>query len=120
MTPRSYRDLEVWQLAMDLTDLVYAASLEFAHPHRFELGGQMREASVSVPSNIAEGYRQRSRKAYIRYLNTSAGSLAELETQVEVASRRHIARSEDSVQMASLCDRVGRMLNVLITRLSSS
>jgi four helix bundle protein len=120
MTPRSYRDLEVWQLAMDLTDLVYVASLEFAHPHRLELGGQMREASVSVPSNIAEGYRQRSRKAYIRYLNISAGSLAELETQVEVASRRRIARSEDSVQMASLCDRVGRMLNVLITRLSSS
>ena len=104
---------------MELTDLVYSASLEFPHPHRFEIGRQMRESAVSVPSNIAEGYRQRSRKAYVRYLKISAGSLAELETQIEVAARQRVPRAEDGTRMASIADRVGRMLNVLITRLSA-
>ena len=66
MSLKSFRDLEVWQVAMQLVTEVYPLTMSFAHPHRFEIGGQMRDAVTSAPSNIAEGYTQRSRKVYLR------------------------------------------------------
>jgi four helix bundle protein len=90
MSLKSFRDLEVWQVAMQLVTEVYPLTMGFDHPHRFEIGGQMRDAVVSVPSNIAEGYTQRSRKVYLRHLNIAAGSVAELETQLEIVHRLSI------------------------------
>jgi four helix bundle protein len=119
MAMRSFRDLHVWQAGMQLVKEVYHLTLAFAHPHRFEIGGQMRDAASSVPSNIAEGYSQRSRKVYLRHLNIAAGSAAELDTQLEIVRSLSIGDSADAARAAATCDRVGRMLNVLITRLSS-
>ena len=79
---RSYRDLRVWQTAMDLTEASYRASSGFPAAERYGLVSQMRRAAVSVASNIAEGH-SRSIGDYIRHLLISTGSLTELETQVE-------------------------------------
>jgi len=102
MSLRSFRELEVWQVGMRLVQEVYPLTLAFSHPHRFELGRQMREAAVSVPANIAEGYSQRSRKVYV----------------LELVRALSIGDGLQAARAAAMCDRVGRMLNVLVARLS--
>jgi len=82
---KSYRDLVVWQKAMDLVTEIYRVSREFPKDEIFGLTGQMRRAAVSVPSNIAEGYGKSSRKEYIFFLTHARGSLLELETQILIA-----------------------------------
>lgn len=119
MSLKSFRDLDVWQMAMQLVTEVYPLTMGFPHPHRFEIGGQMRDAVTSVPSNIAEGYAQRSRKVYVRHLNIAAGSIAELDTQLEIVQRLSIGDGPAAGQATVTCNRVGRMLNVLITKLST-
>jgi four helix bundle protein len=118
MPIQSYRDLEVWKCSMDLAKQIYPLTMSFRPPHRFEIGGQMRDAVVSIPSNIAEGYRQRLPKVYLRHLRIAAGSNGELETQLELAQCLGIAEAAEAASAAELSDRVGRMLNVLISRLS--
>jgi four helix bundle protein len=120
VTLRSFRELEVWRVGMQLVREVYPLTLAFPHPHRFEIGGQMRDAASSVPSNIAEGYSQRSRKVYLRHLNIAAGSVAELDTQLELIQALAIGSGTDAARAAETCDRVGRMLNVLISRFLAS
>ncbi|BCS30806.1 four helix bundle protein [Luteitalea sp. TBR-22] len=109
----------MWQLSKELAKCVYHATLTYPYMHRIEIGSQMRRASVSVASNIAEGYRQRSRHAYARYLNIAAGSNAELETQLDLVRELGIGDPEGVSEMAALCHRVGRMLNALVSRLES-
>jgi four helix bundle protein len=87
-TITSYRDLEAWQLAMDTVDLTYDLLRRFPAEERFELAGQMRRSSASVPSNIAEGHSRRSLRAYLNHLGIALGSLGELDTELEIAERR--------------------------------
>src|SRR3989344_5154634 len=81
----SHRDLIVWQKSMKLVSLVYTFSKEFPADERYGLTSQMRRAAVSVPSNIAEGRSRSSRKDFAQFLHISLGSVAELETQIEIA-----------------------------------
>lgn len=83
----SYRDLDAWKVAMSLTEQVYGAVKHLPATERFELNSQMRRASVSVPSNIAEGQASGSDGRYINHLRVACGSLGELVTQVEIARR---------------------------------
>jgi len=78
---KSYRDLLVWQKAVELAILIYRLSDAFPRTETYGLRSQIRRASVSVPSNIAEGYGQGSRKEYLQFLFVAQGSLKELETQ---------------------------------------
>ena len=68
---RSYRDLLVWQKALDLTILIYRLSERFPRTEIYGLTSQVRRASVSVPSNIAEGYGRGSRKEYLQFLSVA-------------------------------------------------
>jgi four helix bundle protein len=86
MEVKSYKDLVVWQKAMDLTSLVYEVTADLPPDERFGLISQARRAAVSVPANIAEGHRRSSTKDYLRFLSFAAGSLAEVETLVELAA----------------------------------
>jgi four helix bundle protein len=94
MKVQSYRDLEAWQLAMDTADVVYRVSDRFPREELFGLTSQVRRAAVSAPSNIAEGHARRSLRAYLNHLGIALGSLAELDTELEIAERRHYGRSE--------------------------
>jgi four helix bundle protein len=84
---QSYRDLDAWKVALKLTERVYDAAKQLPSTERFELSSQMRRASVSVPSNIAEGQACRTDGRYIHHLRIAGGSLGELVTLVEIARR---------------------------------
>ena len=105
-----YRELMVWQKGMDLVVAVYRLTATFPKSETFGLASQMQRAAVSVPSNIAEGNALRQTKAYLRHLAIASGSLAELETQLEIAER--LGYSTDC-SIASQANEIGRMLTVL-------
>jgi len=84
---KRHRKLSVWQKAIELTEHIYMFTQLLPDDERFGLTSQMRRCSVSIPSNIAEGASRHSDKEFLRFLNISKGSLAELETQLILCSR---------------------------------
>lgn len=114
---RSYRDLLVWQKALDLTVLIYRLSEKFPKSEIYGLTSQVRRPSVSVPSNIAEGYGRGSRKEYLQFLSVAQGSLKELETQVILAERLHYVNDEEANGLLSVSETVGKMLGGLMRSL---
>jgi four helix bundle protein len=86
---RTFRDLEVWQRAMDLVKAAYALTGKLPQHERYGLASQIQRAAVSVPANIAEGHARDSTREYLRFLSIAIGSLAELSTLVELASGIH-------------------------------
>jgi four helix bundle protein len=83
----SFRDLRVWQGGMNLVEQVYRATQTFPRNELYGLISQMQRAAVSVPSNIAEGHTREHLKEYLHHLSMAQASLAELETQLEIAKR---------------------------------
>ncbi len=83
----SFRDLRVWKQGMDLVEMVYKATQSFPNCETYGLANQMRRAAVSVPSNIAEGHTRQHLREYLQYVSMAQGSLAELQTQAEIAGR---------------------------------
>ena len=83
----NFRDLNIWQLGMEIARDIYEVSTKFPREEQFGLISQMRRASVSIPSNIAEGFNRFHNKEYRQFLFTALGSLAELETQIELCSQ---------------------------------
>ena len=112
---KSYKELIVWQKSMKLVTMVYELSKKFPDDEKFGLTSQMRRCSVSVPSNIAEGWGRLSRKNYIQFLRISRGSLFELETQVLIT--KELNYINDSVIIESLIIEISKMLNSLIKKL---
>ena len=109
----SFRDLDVWQLAMDLADSVIT-DLKLMPRVEFDLKRQMQRAAISVPSNIAEGWRRkRRRSAYQNHVSIAMGSQGELDTQLEIAFRNGFLKRENCARTLELCGRVGLMLNRL-------
>jgi four helix bundle protein len=82
-----FRELHVWQRGMDIVEAVYRVSAAFPKSELYGLTGQVRRAAVSVPSNIAEGHTRASTKEYLNHVSMAQASLAEVETQLEIASR---------------------------------
>src|SRR5262245_66168476 len=83
----SYRDLDAWQVSMDLVELVYDATEDFPRREHFGLAAQLRKCAVSIPSNVAEGHR-RTTIAFLNHMGISLASQAELETHIEIGRRR--------------------------------
>ena len=120
MAIQSFRELEVWQVAMELVVATHRLTNTFPKHELYGLSAQMRRASVSTPSNIAEGSRQGTTSALIQYLRHALGSNAELETQLEIAKRLNYADAEEVVPIEELAVRVGKMLNKLTGNLERS
>jgi four helix bundle protein len=114
----SYRDLTVWQKAMDLTEKCYRAMQAFPVEERFGLTSQIRRSAVSVASNIAEGYGRDSDGSFIQFLRVSQGSLKELETQIMVSERIGILAKPLSEALLSMADEIGKMLRGLINSIN--
>ncbi|MGN6366681.1 MAG: four helix bundle protein [Phycisphaerae bacterium] len=117
MPLRSYRDLQVWQEAMDLADVSYDVTDSFPAAERFGQIAQIRDAATSIPSNIAEGYGRRHRGDYVRHLSIANGSLAELETRLLLSFRRRFISQDRLDEIWVLAQRVGKMLRSLIDAL---
>jgi four helix bundle protein len=116
---RSYRDLIVWQKAMRLVTEVHDLTRTFPRSRDHGLGGQMRRAALSVACNIAEGHGRDHLRDYLRHLSIAKGSLAELETQILVAHVVAGAPAKDIERLLTLCQEVGKMLNVLYRKLKA-
>ncbi len=98
MTINSFRDLRVWQAGMDLVEEVYRLSQRFPSSEIYGLTSQMRRSAVSIPSNIAEGHTREHSKEYLNHLSIAQASLAELQTQMEIASRLQYVLQEEANQ----------------------
>ena len=109
----SFRDLVVWQKAMDLTDLVYELTEDFPRREWFGLAQQMRKSAVSIPSNIAEGSRHRD-SGYAHHMVIALGSHGELDTQCELATRRNFITPRQHRMVEALLGDVGRLTHGLL------
>jgi four helix bundle protein len=112
----SFRDLIAWQKAMELADVIYDVTENFPARERFGLAYQMRKAAVSIPSNIAEGHRRRQ-AGYVNHLVIALGSHGELDTQCELATRRHYFSTVDRLRAHKLLEEVGRLTHGLLRSL---
>jgi four helix bundle protein len=116
---RSFRDLDVWRCGMDLVLLVYDLSDYLPDAERYGLRAQMRRAAVSIPSNVAEGHAFRTRpKAYTRHVRIALGSLAELETHIEIALRLKFLTAVNLKQTRGTVERTGQLLHGLLRALT--
>ena len=111
---RTYEKIRVWQSAMDLVVLIYKATQDFPRSEQFGLVSQMRRASVSVPSNIAEGYGRGAQADRLRIFYIARGSLMELETQIAIAARLAYAGANVLIGQT---EKVFAQLSALITRM---
>lgn len=116
-TVRSYRDLRVWQDAVALVECVYRVTAVFPAEERYELRAQLRRAAVSVPPNIAEGHSRQSTREYLRHLSIARGSLAELETQTEIAVRLGYVKPEAARSLLQQAESLTRQFHALRTAL---
>jgi len=112
-TIESYRDLEAWQSAMELSLEAFALTSQLPGSERFELGSQMRKAAVSVPSNVAEGQASGPGRRYLHHVGIALGSLAELDTQVEIVRRRHLVPEPVLESINRLLQQTGRLIHGL-------
>lgn len=107
----SYKDLFVWQRAMELVSAVYALTNLFPKSELYGLTSQMRRSAISIPSNIAEGRRRGTRKDYRQYLIIAYSSGAELETQIEIAKRLPFSKNLGYSKVDNLLGEAMKMLN---------
>jgi four helix bundle protein len=114
MPSRNYRDLIVWQKAMDLVEQVYRVSRSFPKEELYALTSQIRRAAVSIPSNIAEGQGRRSVPEFIRFLHIAHGSLREVETQILIGQRLGYVDATAAKNTMEMAEEVGRLLNGLL------
>lgn len=110
---KNYRDLEVWQKAMDLVVECYQITKFFPKSEAFGLTSQLQRAAVSIPANIAEGRARQHTKEFIQYISIAHGSLAEFETHIQIANRLGYIGSEQLIQLLDKTSTIGRMLNGL-------
>jgi len=110
----SYRDLEVWQLAIAVVKDIYCLTKKFPAEEIYGLNSQMRRAAVSIASNIAEGKARQSKSEYVQFLYIALGSTAELETQVTIAKELDYLTLLEEKKLIDQLDHIGKMLRGLI------
>lgn len=116
---QSYRDLRVWQEAVNLAEICYHLTRNFPKDELYSMTSQIRRASVSISANIAEGYGRRTRGEYVQFLYIAQGSLKKLETHLIICQRVQIASPENIKSPLSQCESVGRLLVGLIRSLEN-
>lgn len=115
----SFKQLIVWKRAIELSFAIYKLTATFPDSERFGLTSQMRRASVSIASNIAEGYGKSSKGEYLVFLGHARGSVCELQTQLVIAEGLGFGSPELQNTASSLCDEVSRMLVAIMRTLRS-
>lgn len=111
---KSYKDLIVWQKAYQLVLLMYKITMNFPIAEIYGLTSQMRRSAISIPSNIAEGYRRQYIGEYLQFLSIAYGSCGELETQILLAKDLEFLDENNFGIAYNLCQEISKMLNSLI------
>ena len=117
MKVKDYKDLKVWQKGIEIVDKVYALTAKFPKEELYGLTLQMRKASVSIPSNVSEGFVRGHTNEYRQFLRVSLGSCAELDTQSIIANRRKYIIKQELDELAEDINYESRMLVSLINKL---
>lgn len=114
----SYKDLIVWQKAIEIVVFIYEVTDHFPREEQFGLISQMRRSAISIASNIAEGRYRGTRKDYRNFLRIAFGSGAELETQIVVAKKLSKTKHLDYSKIDAPLEEVMKMLNAMIQKLA--
>ena len=110
---KSLRELRVWQKAMDLVEAVYFQTRDFRKQELYGLTTQVRRAAISIPSNIAEGHTREHIKEYLHHLSMAQASLAEVETQLEIATRLKYLQTDQLTGLLLETSSLGKQLYAL-------
>lgn len=113
----NFRNLMIWQKSIALTTKIYNATKKFPKEEQFGITSQIRRSTVSIPSNIAEGFGRGSNKEYLRFLNISTGSLFELQTQLEISKNIEYLTEEEYTILYEDSREVERMLISFINKI---
>ena len=106
----NFKELRIWQVGMDITDVVFTLGKSLPTDERYNLIDQMNRSSCSIPSNIAEGCGKRTEKHFAEFLSTSLSSSYELETQVLICQRRKFGNPEALEKLLSLINEERKMI----------
>ncbi len=115
---KDFKDLVVWQRAMDLVAEVYQVVKKLPKEELYALSDQIRRAVISIPSNIAEGYGRNSSKEFSHFISIAKGSKSELETQLLLCVKIDYLKESDIQNVMYLIDQVGKMLYSLQKKLT--
>lgn len=117
---KDFRDLIIWQRSVKLVGLIYEITKKFPKDERFGLVLQIRRSSISIPSNIAEGFARRGNKEYRRFLYISLGSCAELITQLVISSNLEYIREEEMDELIDEIEQISKMIMGLIKKIDEN
>jgi four helix bundle protein len=115
---QSYKDLIVYQRGYKLALAIYRVTKKYPKEELFGLISQMRRSAVSIPCNIAEGYRRKHRKEYIQFLHIASGSCGELETLIALSRDLNMVETDELDNLYYQQDEISRLLQALINSLS--
>ncbi len=116
---KTFKDLIVWRRAFDLVVEIYRLTCEFPKHELYGLSSELRKTSRSILYNIAEGHKRKSTREYIHFLRISAGSAAELESQILLSERLGYLQENAAERIRSMLSEIERMLDALIRSLKS-
>ncbi len=115
---KTFRDLRIWQEGIKLVKGIYQLTKKFPKDEKYGLTTQMRRASVSVPSNVAEGFRRNYKKEFKQFLNIALSSLAELETQIVISKELNYINVSQEEPFLKDIDYISRMITTLKGKLN--
>lgn len=113
----TYRDLRVWKKGVEVVKDIYAMTKELPKEEQYNLTSQMRRSAVSIPSNIAEGFRRFHNKEYKQFLYVALGSCAELETQISIARELNYIIENEELALLDKLNHIGCMISNLLKKL---
>ena len=115
---KPHKQLDAWKLSMDLVIDVYRETDTFPNRERYGLTDQIRRAVISVPSNIAEGAARHTKKEFVNYLHIAQGSLSELATHIELATRLNYLDHKNQTSLDEKMQRIDKLITGLIRHLN--
>jgi four helix bundle protein len=115
---KTYKDLDIWKKSISFVKKVYIVTSKFPKEEVYGLSSQMRRAVVSIPSNIAEGFRRQYNKEFKQFLYVALGSCAELETQVSISKDLNYVKTEKEKELLESLDHISRMIMSLIKKIT--
>jgi len=114
---KSFKDLKIWQKGIEIVTDIYTLTKKFPKEELFSLTSQLRRSAISIPSNIAEGFKRFHNKEYKQFLFITLGSCAELETQIIIAKELKYINENEEVKLLEKLDHICRMTSSLIKKL---
>jgi four helix bundle protein len=117
---KNYQELNIWKRSVEIAIEIYNTSKNFPKEELYGLTSQIRRASVSIPSNIAEGFTRYHNKEFRQFLYVSLGSCAEVETQLFIAQRLNYIDQEKASKLVKELGEIGKMINNLIKKINNT